>query len=140
MQYLCPIRCFLHPGMRMDGPPLPRKSGVRAALEYTGIPQSWLSARPRLPSRNWLIFITFTSSVLSYYTYDRYRARKIRASYIDRVKHLSEEPMGSKDLPRQVTVYGAKWPGDEDHQAAIKFFKKYVKVCATFIRVILFLN
>ncbi|KIK31007.1 hypothetical protein PISMIDRAFT_128364, partial [Pisolithus microcarpus 441] len=66
------------------------KSGIRAALEYTGIPQSWLSARPRLPSRNWLIFITLTSSVLSYYTYDRHQARKIRASYIDRVKHFSE--------------------------------------------------
>lgn len=103
------------------------KSGIRAALEYTGIPQSWLSARPRLPSRNWLIFITLTSSVLSYYTYDRHQARKIRASYIDRVKHFSEEPMKSSELPRKVTVYGAKWPGDEDHQRAIQFFKKYVK-------------
>lgn len=115
----------------MDGPPPSHKSGVRAALEYTGIPQSWLSAKPRLPSRNWLIFITLTSSALSYYTYDRYQARKIRASYIDRVKHLSEEPMGSHDLPRKVTVYGAKWPGDEDHLRAIRFFKKYVKVGAT---------
>ncbi|KAI6166838.1 mitochondrial import inner membrane translocase subunit Tim54 [Pisolithus thermaeus] len=103
------------------------KSGIRAALKYTGIPQSWLSARPRLPSRNWLIFITLTSSVLSYYTYDRHQARKIRASYIDRVKHFSEEPMKSSELPRKVTVYGAKWPGDEDHQRAIRFFKKYVK-------------
>lgn len=107
----------------MDKP----KSGIRAALEYTGIPQSWLSARPRLPSRNWLIFITLTSSVLSYYTYDRHQARKIRASYIDRVKHFSEEPMKSSELPRKVTVYGAKWPGDEDHQRATRFFKKYVK-------------
>ncbi|KAG6335483.1 hypothetical protein ID866_3611 [Astraeus odoratus] len=38
--------------------------------------------------------------------------------------------MGSMELPRKVTVYGAKWPGDEDHQRAIRFFKKYVKVCA----------
>ncbi|KAL4067803.1 mitochondrial import inner membrane translocase subunit Tim54 [Scleroderma yunnanense] len=111
----------------MDGTHPPPKSGVRAALEYTGIPQSWLSVKPRLPSRNWLIFITLTSSVFSYYAYDRVQARKIRQSYIDRVKHLSEEPMGSAELPRKVTVYGAKWPGDEDHQRAIRFFKKYLK-------------
>ncbi|KAH0830740.1 inner membrane protein import complex subunit Tim54-domain-containing protein [Lanmaoa asiatica] len=112
----------------MDGPS--RKSGVRAALEYTGIPASWLSARPRLPSRNWCIFITLTSSLISYYAYDRHQARAIRQSYIDRVKHLADEPMKSTELPRKVVVYGAKWPGDEDHQRAVRFFKKYVKVCA----------
>ncbi|KAF8447764.1 inner membrane protein import complex subunit Tim54-domain-containing protein [Boletus edulis BED1] len=105
----------------------PPKSGVRTALEYTGIPASWLSARPRLPSRNWCIFITLTSSLISYYAYDRHQARSIRRSYIDQVKHLADEPMKSTDLPRKVVVYGAKWPGDEDHQRAVRFFKKYVK-------------
>ncbi|KAG6376317.1 mitochondrial import inner membrane translocase subunit Tim54 [Boletus reticuloceps] len=105
----------------------PPKSGVWAALEYTGIPASWLSARPRLPSRNWCIFITLTSSLISYYAYDRHQARSIRRSYIDQVKHLADEPMKSTDLPRKVVVYGAKWPGDEDHQRAVRFFKKYVK-------------
>ncbi|KAG8217690.1 inner membrane protein import complex subunit Tim54-domain-containing protein [Butyriboletus roseoflavus] len=119
------FRTVLH---SMDAPS--RKSGVRAALEYTGIPASWLSARPRLPSRNWCIFITLTSSLVSYYAYDRHQARAIRRSYIDRVKHLADEPMKSTDLPRKVVVYGAKWPGDEDHQRAVRFFKKYVKVCA----------
>ncbi|KAI6036415.1 mitochondrial import inner membrane translocase subunit Tim54 [Pisolithus microcarpus] len=105
------------------------KSGIRAALEYTGYSSKLAVLLARdLPSRNWLIFITLTSSVLSYYTYDRHQARKIRASYIDRVKHFSEEPMKSSELPRKVTVYGAKWPGDEDHQRAIRFFKKYVKL------------
>lgn len=116
----------------MDAPSPKPKSGVRAALEYTGIPPSWLSARPRLPSRNWCIFITLTSSLISYYAYDRHQARAIRQSYIDRVKHLADEPMKSTDLPRKVVVYGAKWPGDEDHQRAVRFFKKYVKVCASF--------
>ncbi|KAF9227709.1 hypothetical protein BS17DRAFT_774180 [Gyrodon lividus] len=112
----------------MDGPAPPhRKSGVRVALEYTGIPASWISARPRLPSRNWCIFISLTSSLISCYAYDRHQARVIRQSYIDRVKHLAEEPMGSLERPRKVVVYGAKWPGDEDHQRAVRFFKKYVK-------------
>ncbi|KAG9318655.1 inner membrane protein import complex subunit Tim54-domain-containing protein [Chiua virens] len=104
-----------------------RKSGVRAALEYTGIPANWLSARPRLPSRNWCIFITVSSSLISYYAYDRRQARTIRQSYVDRVKHLADGPMKSTELPRKVVVYGAKWPGDEDHTQAVRFFKKYVK-------------
>ncbi|KAH7889513.1 mitochondrial import inner membrane translocase subunit Tim54 [Phlebopus sp. FC_14] len=111
----------------MDASPPPRRSGIRLALEYTGIPASWLSARPRLPSRNWCIFLTFTTSFISYYAYDRRQARTIRATYVDRVKHLSEEPMSSMQLPRKVVVYGAKCPGDEDYQRAIKFFKKYIK-------------
>ena len=40
--------------------------------------------------------------------------------------------MKSTELPRKVVVYGAKWPGDEDHQRAINFFKKYVKVRTSF--------
>jgi import inner membrane translocase subunit TIM54 len=105
------------------------KSGMRAALEYTGIPPSWFDKRPKLPSRNWLIFISVTSSVVGYYVYDRRQCNQIRQSYVDRVKHLAEEPLNSLDPPRKVTVYGTKWPGDEDHDRSMKYFRKYVKVC-----------
>jgi import inner membrane translocase subunit TIM54 len=105
------------------------KSGIRAALQYTGIPPSWLDKRPKLPSRNWLIFITVTSSIAGYYIYDRRQCNQIRQSYIDRVKHLADEPLASLDVPREVTVYGAKWPGDEDYDRSLKYFRKYVKVC-----------
>ncbi|KAH7911399.1 inner membrane protein import complex subunit Tim54-domain-containing protein [Hygrophoropsis aurantiaca] len=108
--------------------PLPKpKSGVRTALEYTGIPSSWLDKRPRLPSRNWLIFLTVTTSVASYYIYDRRECKRIRLSYVDRVKHLAEEPLASSAMPRKVTVYGSKWPGDEEYDRSIKYFRKYVK-------------
>ncbi|EEB88210.1 hypothetical protein MPER_14081, partial [Moniliophthora perniciosa FA553] len=43
-------------------PPI-KKSGARAALEFTGIPPSWFDKRPKLPSRNWLIFWTITGSI-----------------------------------------------------------------------------
>ncbi|EGN95663.1 hypothetical protein SERLA73DRAFT_95243 [Serpula lacrymans var. lacrymans S7.3] len=105
----------------------PPKSGARAALEYTGIPPSWLDKRPKLPSRNWLIFLTVTTSIASYYLYDRRECRRIRKDYVDRVKGLAEEPLGSMDLPRKVTVYGCKWPGDEESDRSMKYFRKYVK-------------
>ena len=108
--------------------PTKPKSGARAALEYTGIPPSWLDKRPKLPSRNWLIFISITSSIAGYYIYDRRQCNQIRQSYINRVKHFAEEPLNSLDVTRKVTVYGSKWPGDEDYDRSMKYFRKYVKV------------
>ncbi|EJD02192.1 uncharacterized protein FOMMEDRAFT_109395 [Fomitiporia mediterranea MF3/22] len=111
-------------------PPLPSRpaelSGTEAALRFTGLP-SWLRKRPKLPSRNWLIFIGVTSSLFGLYVYDRKKCRDIREEYIRRVSHISQQPMGSMELPRKVIVYGCKWPGDEDYNASLKYFRKYVK-------------
>ncbi|KAJ7286249.1 inner membrane protein import complex subunit Tim54-domain-containing protein [Mycena rebaudengoi] len=81
-----------------EGAPVPPPSGLKTVLRYTGIPPSWLDKRPKLPSRNWLIFSL-----------------------------LAEEPVSSLYRPRKVTVYGGKWPGDEDHDQTLKYFRKYVK-------------
>ncbi|TFY74490.1 hypothetical protein EWM64_g9522 [Hericium alpestre] len=104
-----------------------QKSGMRAALEYTGIPPSLFEKRPRLPGRNWLIFIGVTSTVFGYYVYDRRECRRIREEYKARVCSLADEPLGSLEHPRKVTVYGAKWPGDEDWDRSTRYFRKYVK-------------
>ncbi|KAG8933364.1 mitochondrial import inner membrane translocase subunit tim54 [Tulasnella sp. 418] len=112
-------------GSAATKPPGP-KSGFVTALEYTGIPASWLR-KPKLPSRNWLIFIGTTSSILSLYVYDRREAKRIKQSYIDRVKHLAEEPMKTWELPRKLTVYACKWPGDEEYESSMKYFKRYMK-------------
>ncbi|TDL24912.1 hypothetical protein BD410DRAFT_785645 [Rickenella mellea] len=107
-------------------PPPPPQPGYYAALRYTGIPASWIR-RPKLPSRNWLIFLSLTSSVLGLYTYDRRKCKQIRQQYVDRVKYLAEQPLQSWDLPRKVTVYSAKWPGDDDYNRCVQYFRKYVK-------------
>ena len=118
-----------HGTPNLNALPTRPKSGMRTALEYTGIPPSWLDKRPKLPSRNWLIFISVTSSIAGYYFYDRRQCNQIRQSYVDRVKHLADEPLNSLDVPRKVTVYGSKWPGDEDYERSMKYFRKYLKVC-----------
>jgi import inner membrane translocase subunit TIM54 len=104
------------------------KSGTRVALEYTGIPPSWFDKRPKLPGRNWLIFWSVLASGAGYYAYDRRECARIRAEYVARVAPLADAPLHSLDLPRKVTVYGAKWPGDEDAGRALLHFRKYVKV------------
>lgn len=108
-----------------------RLSGIRTALRYTGIPTAWLDKRPKLPSRNWLIFFSVVSSVTGLFIYDRRQCKQIRQSYIDRVKYLSEETGDPLSQPRKITVYGAKWPGDEDYDQCMKYFRKFVKVSNT---------
>jgi import inner membrane translocase subunit TIM54 len=110
-----------------------QKSGVRAAFEYTGIPSSWFDKRPKLPSRNWLIFLSVTTSIVAHYAYDRRECKRIRADYASRVEHIAKDALGTTDLPRKVTVYDAKWPGDEDHDKSLRFFRKYVKVCTMYL-------
>ncbi|TCD63538.1 mitochondrial import inner membrane translocase subunit tim54 [Steccherinum ochraceum] len=103
------------------------QSGFKVALQYTGIPPSWLDKRPSLPSRNWLIFLSVTSSILAYYAYDRREGKRIREEYVEKVKHLADVPLHSLASTRQVTVYGSKWPDDDDHDRSLKYFRKYVK-------------
>ncbi|KZT27338.1 hypothetical protein NEOLEDRAFT_1130870 [Neolentinus lepideus HHB14362 ss-1] len=104
----------------------PPSSGVRIVLGRLGIP-SWLLQRPKLPSRNWLIFLSITSTVTGCYIYDRRECKRIRKEYQDKVRFLAEEPLGSLDLPRKVVVYAAKWPGDDDWDRGMRYFRKYVK-------------
>lgn len=106
----------------------PPEGSSTSVLQYTGIPPSWLKKRPKLPSRNWLIFLSTAAAITSLYVYDRRKCKQIRDHYIGKVQCLSEDPLPSLGLPRKVTVYGCKYPGDEDADRSLKYFRKYVKV------------
>ncbi|KAF8228505.1 hypothetical protein L208DRAFT_1291113 [Tricholoma matsutake] len=105
----------------------PKLSGFQTALRYTGIPPSWLNKRPRLPSRNWLIFLSVVSSATGLYIYDRRQCRRIKQHYVDLVKDQADELVGHFDWPRRVVVYASKWPGDDDYDQGMRYFRKYVK-------------
>ncbi|QRV73113.1 mitochondrial import inner membrane translocase subunit TIM54 [Ceratobasidium sp. AG-Ba] len=81
---------------------IPKPSGAASALRYTGIPPSWLQKRPKLPSRNWLIFWTVLGSITSLYVYDRREAKKIRQEFVKKVQWRAEEKLGPLELPRKV--------------------------------------
>ncbi|KAJ9479619.1 Mitochondrial import inner membrane translocase subunit TIM54 [Pseudozyma hubeiensis] len=108
--------------------PVPREiPAVLRPLEFMGIPKSVLAWKPRLPSRNWSIFLV-TVGTLSYLYYDdRRQCKLIREDYIDKVRHLSTEPMKPGEWPRKITVYATRSPGDDDYDKALRYFKKYVK-------------
>ncbi|KAF8605450.1 hypothetical protein BDV93DRAFT_490875 [Ceratobasidium sp. AG-I] len=102
-------------------------SGALSALRYTGIPPSWFQKRPKLPSRNWLIFWSLIGSVTSLYIYDRRTAKRIRQEYVEKVQWRAEERLDPMEFPRKVRVYGCRWPGDDDHDRSMKYFRRYVK-------------
>ncbi|KAK0540319.1 mitochondrial import inner membrane translocase subunit tim54 [Tilletia horrida] len=94
---------------------------------YLGVPRSVLTWQPRLPSRNVSLFL-LTVSTLSYLYYDdRKQCKRLRQHYIDRVRHLAQEPLQSWQYPRKIAVYAAMWPGDDDQDKSTLFFRRYVK-------------
>ncbi|TIC03052.1 hypothetical protein E3Q17_01027 [Wallemia mellicola] len=96
-------------------------------LTYVGVPESVINWKPRLPSRNWCIFLGITGSTTALYAYDRRETKRIMQEYKDRVIHLSQEPIGGpSQLPRRVHVYAALYP-EYDEPSAAKFFKFYIK-------------
>lgn len=103
--------------------------GFRKALEHTGLPKSVINWKPRLPSRNWCIFLTVVGTVSYIYYDDRKQAREIRARYEDAVRPMANVPLkNTLDLPRKVTVYAARWPEDDESDRGLVYFRKYVKV------------
>lgn len=75
-----------------------------------------------------MIFWTLIGSVASLYIYDRRTAKMIRQEYVEKVQWRAEEKLGPMELPRKVRVYGCRWPGDDDHDRSMKYFRRYVKV------------
>lgn len=107
-------------------PPRPIPTALRPLL-FLGIPESVLRWKPRLPSRNMTIFLLTVGTISYLYYDDRRQCRKIRADYIERVRGMADAPMQPSEYPRKVTVYTAKYPGDDDYNAGATFFKRYVK-------------
>lgn len=96
-------------------------------IAYTGIPR--ISLPTKLPHRNWFIFAAVVTIPTYLWWDDRRQAAEIKAAYIQRVKHLAEQPMpgGALGRVRTATVYASRWPGEEDGKAR-DWWKRYMKV------------
>lgn len=44
------------------------------------------------------------------------------------MQHLAEVSVHTLERPRRVAVFGCRWPGDEEYEQSLKYFRKYVKV------------
>ncbi|KZZ91344.1 TIM complex component Tim54 [Ascosphaera apis ARSEF 7405] len=92
------------------------------AMRMMGMP----NFRFKLPSRNWLIFLTITGSWFAAVIYDRREKRKIQQKWSHLVAHIAKEPLPSNELRRKLTVFLSAPPGD-GLRSAREYFKEYVK-------------
>ncbi|KAL8721681.1 MAG: hypothetical protein Q9225_001681 [Loekoesia sp. 1 TL-2023] len=82
--------------------------------------------RLKLPSRNWLIFLSITGSFTAAIFYDRYHKKKAQQRWCNLVSHIAQEPMSSTQLPRRITIFLSAPPGDS-LRAAREHFHEYAK-------------
>ncbi|KAL6239084.1 hypothetical protein BDW75DRAFT_251479 [Aspergillus navahoensis] len=92
------------------------------ALKMMGLP----NFRLKLPSRNWLIFLTITGSFTAALIYDRREKRRAQQKWCNLVAHLSRESLPVEETRRKLTVFLAAPPGD-GIRSAREHFKEYVK-------------
>lgn len=82
--------------------------------------------RFKLPSRNWLIFLTITGSFTSALIYDRRQKKQAQRKWCDLVAHMAKEPLPVDQMRRKLTVFLSPPPGD-GLRTAREHFQEYVK-------------
>ncbi|KAF1975043.1 hypothetical protein BU23DRAFT_530830 [Bimuria novae-zelandiae CBS 107.79] len=82
--------------------------------------------RWRLPSRNWMIFLSITGSWTAAVIYDRREKKRIQQRWTKVVEHIASEPINEHQMLRKLTVYLSAPPAD-GIVAAREHFNEYVK-------------
>jgi len=82
--------------------------------------------RPKLPSRNWMIFLTITGSFTAAVIYDKREKRRVQRKWCKLVEHVAKEPLDPRSMPRKLTVFLEGAPTD-GLRTAQDHFKEYVK-------------
>lgn len=80
----------------------------------------------KLPSRNWMIFLSITGSFAAAITYDRRQKKAVQQKWCNLVSHLASEPLSPNELRRKLTVVLAPPPGDS-LGVSRSYFKEYIK-------------
>ncbi|KAG9244926.1 putative mitochondrial import inner membrane translocase subunit tim54 [Calycina marina] len=82
--------------------------------------------RPKIPSRNWLIFLSLTGSITTAIVYDKREKTRAQRKWCKLVEHIAKEPLESKAMPRRLTVF-LEGPPTDGLRNAQDHFKEYVK-------------
>jgi import inner membrane translocase subunit TIM54 len=87
-----------------------------------------LPALPKkLPSRNWMIFWTLSTTISAAIIYDKREKKRATARWARAVEHLAHEPIRDPSaMPRKLTIYLSAPPGD-GLRTAQDHFTEYVK-------------
>ena len=82
--------------------------------------------RFKLPSRNWMIFLSVTGSITAGITYDRRQKRLVQKKWQDLVADIAQQPLPVSQMRRKLTVFISSPPGDGIRPSR-EYFKEYVK-------------
>ncbi|RFU35939.1 hypothetical protein B7463_g394, partial [Scytalidium lignicola] len=91
--------------------------------KYLGFGENF---RPRIPSRNWLIFLSITGSFTAAVIYDKRETRRVQRKWCKLVEHVAKEPLDPRSMPRKLTIF-LEGPPSDSLKAAQDHFKEYVK-------------
>ncbi len=92
------------------------------AFRMLGMP----NFRFKLPSRNWLIFLSITGSFAAAITYDRRQKKAAQKKWCDLVSHIAQDPLPVNQMPRKLTIFLSAPPGDGIRPSR-EYFKEYIK-------------
>ena len=84
----------------------------------------------KLPSRNWLIFLSITGSFAAAITYDRRQKKAAQRKWCDLVAHIAQEPLPVNQMRRKISIFLSAPPGDGIRPTR-EYFKEYVKPILT---------
>lgn len=91
--------------------------------KYLGLGENF---RPRLPSRNWLIFLSITGTFTAAVIYDKREKKRVQRKWAKLVEHVAKEPLDPRAMPRKLTIF-LEGPPSDSLRAAQDHFKEYVK-------------
>lgn len=91
--------------------------------KYMGLGENF---RPRLPSRNWLIFLSITGSFTMAVIYDKREKKRAQRKWCKLVEHVAKEPLDPRAMPRRLRVF-LEGPPTDGLRVAQDHFKEYVK-------------
>jgi import inner membrane translocase subunit TIM54 len=77
--------------------------------KYMGLGENF---RPRLPSRNWMIFLSITGTFTTAVIYDKREKKRAQRKWCKLVEHIAKEPLGRQEMPRKLTVFLESPPSD----------------------------
>ncbi|TVY51475.1 Mitochondrial import inner membrane translocase subunit tim54 [Lachnellula cervina] len=102
---------------------LPKASKPNPMWKYLGFGENF---RPKLPSRNWSIFLAITGSFTAAVIYDKRETKRVQRKWCRLVEHVGKDPLDPRTMPRKLSVF-LEGPPTDGLRSAQDHFKEYVK-------------
>ncbi|RAL65076.1 hypothetical protein DID88_001183 [Monilinia fructigena] len=110
--------------VKVDAKAAAKQKPPNPMWKYLGFGENF---RPRVPSRNWMIFLSITGSFTAAVIYDKREKKRAQRKWCKLVEHIAKEPLGdSRTMPRKLTVF-LEGPPTDGLRVAQDHFKEYVK-------------